>query len=285
MDALIDILAGTAGGIAQVVIGHPLDTLKVRLQTQPYKNGKPQYFDGMLDCVVKTLKKEGFRGLYKGAASPLAGAMLHNANVFFCFGRMKQLIAGGTSRELTILETTIAGAIGGIGMALTNAPIDLFKCKLQAQFGTGLYKGTWDCATDIFKKHGIRGVFQGYGATVIRNVPCFGLYFFGYEFTKRLISVPEPAPIYVVAFAGGVAGLCYWAIFYPLEVIKTRIQCEPTEYNLRRYKSTLGCLRQMYLEEGFSSLWRGYVPCTLRAITCNAGIFAGVVYTERLLLT
>eukprot|EP01129_Flabellula_baltica_P013351 TRINITY_DN6174_c0_g1_i2.p1 TRINITY_DN6174_c0_g1~~TRINITY_DN6174_c0_g1_i2.p1 ORF type:complete len:113 (-),score=16.10 TRINITY_DN6174_c0_g1_i2:24-362(-) len=103
MDALIDILAGTAGGIAQVVIGHPLDTLKVRLQTQPYKNGKPQYFDGMLDCVVKTLKKEGFRGLYKGAASPLAGAMLHNANVFFCFGRMKQLIAGGTSRELTIL--------------------------------------------------------------------------------------------------------------------------------------------------------------------------------------
>jgi solute carrier family 25 carnitine/acylcarnitine transporter 20/29 len=44
------------------------DTIKVRLQTAP----KSQ-FRGPLDCVMQTLRKEGARGLYKGATPPLIG--------------------------------------------------------------------------------------------------------------------------------------------------------------------------------------------------------------------
>ena len=57
-----DILSGTAGGIAQVLVGHPLDTVKVRMQAQEGAN------------MVSVLK-EGFknRNLYAGASSPLIG--------------------------------------------------------------------------------------------------------------------------------------------------------------------------------------------------------------------
>ena len=56
-------LSGTAAGIAVCLVGHPFDTLKVRLQTQPTHN--PVY-SGLTDCFLKTLKWEGIGGLYKG---------------------------------------------------------------------------------------------------------------------------------------------------------------------------------------------------------------------------
>lgn len=44
------------------------DTIKVRLQTSP-----PERFKGPLDCLLSTVRNEGFRGVYKGATPPLVG--------------------------------------------------------------------------------------------------------------------------------------------------------------------------------------------------------------------
>lgn len=46
--------------MAQVLVGQPLDTIKVRLQLD---HGK---FKGAWDCAVQTIQKEGFFALYKG---------------------------------------------------------------------------------------------------------------------------------------------------------------------------------------------------------------------------
>lgn len=56
-------IAGTCGGIVICMVGHPFDTLKVRLQTQP--SGNPVY-KGLGDCFMKTMKWEGIGGLYRG---------------------------------------------------------------------------------------------------------------------------------------------------------------------------------------------------------------------------
>lgn len=61
-------LAGTAAGIAGCLVGHPFDTLKVRLQTQPVHN--PVY-KGLVDCFLKTMKWEGIGGLYKGVGKQI----------------------------------------------------------------------------------------------------------------------------------------------------------------------------------------------------------------------
>jgi len=53
-DAVKDFVAGTFGGMALVVTGHPFDTLKVRLQTAP-----PGHFSSFTDCVKQTFAKEG----------------------------------------------------------------------------------------------------------------------------------------------------------------------------------------------------------------------------------
>lgn len=46
-------------------VGHPFDTIKVRLQTS-----EKSQFRGPLHCLAQTLRNEGIRGLYKGATPP-----------------------------------------------------------------------------------------------------------------------------------------------------------------------------------------------------------------------
>ncbi|MFS8005093.1 putative PPM-type phosphatase domain, mitochondrial carrier domain superfamily [Helianthus anomalus] len=62
-----DLTAGKIGGAAQLIAGHPFDTIKVKLQSQPTPpTGQlPRYF-GAIDAVKQTLAAEGPWGLYKG---------------------------------------------------------------------------------------------------------------------------------------------------------------------------------------------------------------------------
>ncbi|GAA5800466.1 hypothetical protein HPULCUR_005896 [Helicostylum pulchrum] len=64
-----DLIAGTVGGWAQVIVGQPLDTIKVRLQTQP----SPPLYKNATDCFRQLVKQEGPKGLYRGVMPPLAG--------------------------------------------------------------------------------------------------------------------------------------------------------------------------------------------------------------------
>ena len=93
-------IAGGAGGISLVLSGHPLDTIKVRLQTIPFpKPGQKPMYTGMWDCVTKTVKYEGiFRGLYKGMSAPLVGVTPIFALNFFGndFGKKIQQTNQGT---------------------------------------------------------------------------------------------------------------------------------------------------------------------------------------------
>lgn len=57
-------ISGGIGGMCLVAVGHPFDTTKVKLQTS-------NDYSGALDCVRKTLAKEGLRGLYRGMLTPL----------------------------------------------------------------------------------------------------------------------------------------------------------------------------------------------------------------------
>ncbi len=96
-------MAGTVGGAALVFVGYPFDTvtksslpsfnhsrtisakqsqpasahtqIKVRLQTMNTGSASsgPARFSGALDCLAKTIQREGVRGLFKGMTSPLTG--------------------------------------------------------------------------------------------------------------------------------------------------------------------------------------------------------------------
>ncbi|EHL03708.1 putative Mitochondrial substrate carrier family protein L [Glarea lozoyensis 74030] len=63
-------VAGVFSGVAKLSVGHPFDTIKVRLQTSTSAQ-----FSGPLQCLLQTVRNESITGLYKGATPPLVGWM------------------------------------------------------------------------------------------------------------------------------------------------------------------------------------------------------------------
>jgi solute carrier family 25 (mitochondrial carnitine/acylcarnitine transporter), member 20/29 len=61
-------VAGGFGGICAVVVGHPFDLVKVRLQT-----AERGVYSSAVDVVRKSVAKDGLRGLYAGVSAPLVG--------------------------------------------------------------------------------------------------------------------------------------------------------------------------------------------------------------------
>ena len=69
VSSLRDFAAGGVGGVFAVIVGHPFDLVKVRLQT-----AEKGVYTGAMDVVRKTIAKEGpVRGLYAGVSAPLTG--------------------------------------------------------------------------------------------------------------------------------------------------------------------------------------------------------------------
>ena len=58
--------AGTVSGLTKLAVGHPFDTVKIRMQCSPYGT-----FKGPGEVVMNLIRKEGILSVYKGAVRPL----------------------------------------------------------------------------------------------------------------------------------------------------------------------------------------------------------------------
>lgn len=75
---------------------------------------------------------------------------------------------------LSTLEIATAGAMSAIPTTLVAAPVERAKVLLQIQGQGGRstqYKGVFDVLGHLYKEGGIRSVFRGSVATVIRDGP------------------------------------------------------------------------------------------------------------------
>ncbi len=112
-------------------------------------------------------------------------------------------------------------------------------------------------------------------ATIIRDIPGFVSYFISYEIICKSISANRTSQLgpFALLFAGGIAGSISWALVFPPDAIKTRIQID----NQLQYHGFLDCLRKSYRQEKWRLFTRGLAPTVIRAFPMNAAIFT--VYT------
>ena len=280
-------VSGTVGGTCLVVAGHPLDTIKVRMQTVAMSTpaGQPLPFNGALDCARQTLAKEGFRGLYKGMASPIAGVSFLYAICFSSYGWAKKVLETTPGAPLSINRIGWAGAFAGVATTVVTTPIELVKARLQIQYSSGhaQFSGPVDAVVKILKQNGIRGVYRGTGATLLRDVPGSYAYFAGYEFVRRKF-IPEGgdagdlSPL-VLLFAGGMGGVFNWLAIFPIDVIKSRLQTAPEG----RYLGMVDCFKKIVSQEGYAALFKGLTPTLIRSFPANAACFLGFEMTLRLI--
>lgn len=286
--AMGEFVAGTMGGWAQVFVGHPFDTIKVRMQTQP----SPPVYKGSMDCLRATLKGEGTLGLYKGVTSPLAGIGFCNAVVFAANGFFLRLLQGNSTEPLTLSQKAVAGGMAGGVMSFLNCPVELLKVKLQTQYGDAKpghkpYTGVFNCGVRTFQERGIGGLYRGLGITILRDIPSFWAYFGLYEglkaaFVYRRLGVADGSKSNGLEqfLAGGFAGISAWLTAYPQDVVKSRVQMD---YKYSNAKTAAQALIAETRGGNWRSLFRGFGPTILRAFPANAATFVAYEWTMKAL--
>lgn len=286
-----DTFAGIVGGMCLVVAGHPLDTMKVRMQTQKKVSGEVPKFKNAFDCFYKTVKYEGVRGLFKGLGSPLVGVPPIYAVVFAAYGSSKRFLQKDESDVLTLPQIALAGCVTGVATTAITAPVEMIKARLQIQYARApteprLYSGPVDCGVKVFKAEGVRGLFRGSLATMARDVPGSAAYFAGYEAVRRtMIPIGGTAndlnPLQLL-FAGGMGGVANWLTIFPVDIVKSRIQTDTEGRYKPGIRGMYQCASEIVAVSGFRGLWVGIGPCLARSFPANAACFLGYEMTMRL---
>ncbi|XP_064829183.1 solute carrier family 25 member 48-like [Oncorhynchus masou masou] len=298
---LDDFLAGWIGGASSVIVGHPLDTVKTRLQAgKGYKN--------TLHCVLQIYRKETVAGFFKGLSFPLASITVYNSVVFGFFNNTQRVISkfrhGDERQSCGMLDMTLASMLTGLMSVGLGAPVDLVKIRLQMQTlpclaenlnlagttgnvngniavrsvtlqGQPTYRGPIHCISSILRTEGIRGLYRGAAAMVLRDVPGYTLYFIPYALFRRWLSPegrssPHPCTVWV---SGGLAGSISWVTATPADVVKSRLQADAL--HARKYRGIVHCVVQSYKTEGIHVFFRGASVNAIRGFPMSATMFLG----------
>ncbi|KAJ5169963.1 uncharacterized protein N7500_002746 [Penicillium coprophilum] len=284
---LRSLAAGAAGGLCAVIVGHPFDLVKVRLQT-----AEKGIYSGAMDVVRRTVAREGLaRGLYAGVSAPLVGVTPMFAVSFWGYDVGKTLVnkfstvpIKNDTPQYSIAQISSAGFFSAIPMTLITAPFERVKVLLQIQGQKTLapgekpkYSGGMDVVRQLYKEGGIRSVFRGSAMTLARDGPGSAAYFAAYEYIKRTLTpkdaegnVTGELSLSAVVCAGGAAGIAMWIPVFPVDTVKSRLQSAPGKPTMS------GVIRSVYASGGFKAFFPGFGPALARAVPANAATFLGV---------
>lgn len=253
-----DFWAGYISGAVGIVIGNPLDILKVRLQagTSTAVNspsplsGTPPSPTTSVPTPISLLRK-----FSTGTAAPILGYGALNALLFVSYNRTEALLNQAfpsTSRPPSSYEpisttgsnlwtTFLAGAIGGLATWVVSTPTELIKCRAQLATSPG-ETSSWAITKQIWRTEGkLPGFYFGGTVTAVRDSVGYGFYFWSYELTTRWMERwlrangygegmdtggVKGAETAKVLLCGGIAGVVTWVSIFPLDVIKTRVQAQ-----------------------------------------------------------
>ncbi|KAG9457720.1 hypothetical protein H6P81_002228 [Aristolochia fimbriata] len=262
---------------------------------------RQQISQAQLSCIKTAfaiVRHEGLRGLYRGFGTSLMGTIPARALYMTALEVTKSNVGTATVR-LGLPEPTaaaVANAAAGLSAAMAAqlvwTPVDVISQRLMVQ-GTGSapaaanckYSGGIDAFRKILVSDGLRGLYRGFGMSILTYAPSNAVWWASYSVTQRLVwggigyyscrkeveygggrsggvvYRPDSKTVAAVqgvsaAMAGGVSAL----ITMPLDTIKTRLQVLEGEENGRRAPTVGQTVRNLLKEGGWVACYRGLGP-------------------------
>lgn len=278
--------SGALGGISLVLVGHPLDLLKVRLQTTtPVFEVKLK--PSMIRIFSNLVRTEGISGIYRGVTAPLIGVAPIFAINIWGYDTGKSIASSYLNRELTDpFVIALGGAFSAFPTSLLQVPGDRIKLRLQVS-DAKKHANPFQETRKIWAEGGgsvtggFKSLYRGYLITLAREIPGSAIYFSNYSYMRNLITArleeqrrfsPDSITAASILIAGGVAGTLNGLLTLPIDTIKSRFQAAPAgEYHSARHVAI-----DLLKKEGPSALFRGLGPVVLRAFPANAACFGGI---------
>lgn len=192
-------LAGATSGLFTTPILAPLERLKCVLQVQnaaAERDPTVKRFPGPMPLAKHILATEGVQSLFRGYLATNLRDSVASVAYFATYEWLKRKLTPEGEQRPGVAGTLFAGGMAGIMNWLPAIPIDTLKSRLQTA-PEGKYRhGIRSVAREIFAQEGLsqgmRTLYRGTGAVVIRAFPANAATFVGYETAKTVLASLRP---------------------------------------------------------------------------------------------
>ncbi|EFN81578.1 mitochondrial glycine transporter isoform X2 [Harpegnathos saltator] len=263
-------LAGSFSGTFSTILFQPLDLVKTRLQSRVNAHyATPK--SGMLGTVAHIVRKDNIFGLWKGITPSITRVI---PGVGLYFSSLHWLKHTFDLEEMTAIQAVSLGITARSMSGALLIPITVVKTRFESDVYR--YNSISEALKLIYRQEGIRGLSSGLVPTLLRDAPYSGLYLMFYNQLKKMTADTEKKSnklIPVHFCCGIVAGLMASMVTQPADVIKTKMQLYPNEFN-SIYHATLF----VYKKYGILGYFKGVVPRMLRRTLMTA--MAWTVYEQ-----
>ncbi|KXS12616.1 mitochondrial carrier [Gonapodya prolifera JEL478] len=177
-----------------------------------------------------------------------------------------------------IVRSLVAGGVAGSVAKTVIAPLDRVKILFQTsnpkfQRHIGSFTGFFHAMREIHAEYGVRGLFQGHSATLLRIFPYAAIKFMAFEQYKHWL-MPTTADETGLRhlYAGSLAGVTSVYFTYPLELVRVRMAFSTQ----KRRPNILGTVRRIYHEPNtviatYSPTYRNLLISEASGATSSAG--------------
>jgi len=172
-----NLASGAAAGATSLLFVYSLDYARTRLanDAKSAKKGGERQFNGLIDVYKKTLASDGISGLYRGFGPSVAGIVVYRGLYFGVYDSVKPVLLVG-SLEGNFLASFLLGWLVTTGSGLASYPLDTVRRRMMMTSGEAVkYKSSFDAFSQIVQKEGVRSLFKGAGANILRGIAGAGV--------------------------------------------------------------------------------------------------------------
>ena len=188
----ISLLSGMVAGFAQSIVCAPMELVKLQVQNQDI--GKVTRYKGNWAVLRDTYKNRKVTGLYRGLVVTAFRDIVGFGVYFSTYDCLMSFVArkrGEEREELSSVFSFINGGCAGICSWIVNFPVDTVKSRYQVD---GIdnsplqYRNARDCFLKTMKIGGVRLLYNGLSAALLRAFANSAFLFPTYEYSKWLLS-------------------------------------------------------------------------------------------------
>uniref|UniRef100_A0A672FP91 Mitochondrial dicarboxylate carrier n=1 Tax=Salarias fasciatus TaxID=181472 RepID=A0A672FP91_SALFA len=244
---------------------HPLDLLKVHLQTQQEVKKR------MVGMAIHVVKNDGVLALYNGLSASLCRQMSYSLTRFAIYETVRDMLGSSSQGPMPFYQKVLLGASVSLAAGFTGGfvgtPADLVNVRMQNDMKLPPeqrrnYKHAIDGLFRVAREEGVRRLFSGASMASSRGALVTVGQLACYDQAKQLvlgtgIMGDNIMTHFVSSF---IAGGCATFLCQPLDVLKTRLMNSKGEY-----AGVTHCLRET-ARLGPLAFYKGLVPAGIRLI-------------------
>jgi len=184
---IIPIISSAAAGATVVTFTQPIWLVKTRLQLQTLLN-KETLYNNPWHALKTIYQTEGFKALFKGMSASYLG-LTETVLQFSIYETMKSSVLQYKRKKdnqasLIVPEYLLLSSISKLIASFLTYPHEVIRTRLREQRSTQpRYTGPFQGLRLIAKEEGIKGLYAGMCAHLLRVVPNAAILFLTYEFT------------------------------------------------------------------------------------------------------